>query len=194
MQVDAAYWGPWLETRLPKTTDRFKKISPKMQIGNRKALHSHSTARPSCVFYNPPHTAKLNYSFSSPLPPNAMLAKLIRRTVLKKKSPRHCPSTLHFGGGGGEGWKKTVIKFCCGLGATRVRSALTLYTVFVMFTTPQPSDCDLAKDQRASLRELWWGCDTCSCRSCRCSCRCSCLCILHSCRSCRLIRAGWAHL
>ena len=51
---------------------------------NRKALHSHSTARPTCVFYNPPHAAKLKYSFFwklRPSPQNAMLAKLIRRAV-----------------------------------------------------------------------------------------------------------------
>ena len=49
-------------------------------------------------------------------------------------------------GGRGEGAAtKTVVKFCCGLRVTRFRSALTLYTVLVMVTTPQPSDYDLAK-------------------------------------------------
>ena len=41
---------------------------------------------------------------------------------------------MHFGVGGGIA-TKTVVKFRCRLGVTWFRSALTLYTVFVMFTS-----------------------------------------------------------
>ena len=42
---------------------------------------------------------------------------------------------MHFGGRGEGAATKAVVKFRCGLGVTRFRSALALYTVFVMFTS-----------------------------------------------------------
>ena len=86
----------------------------------------------------------------APSPQNAMLAKLIRQAVSKKIVSATLPINIAFWGEGGKGLQqKTVVKFRCELRVIRFRGALTLYTVFVMFTPPQLSDCDLAKDQRA---------------------------------------------
>ena len=98
---------------------------------NRKALHSHSTAVLHGSFAPPP---KCNVGQTHPA---GGIKKIVSTTL---------PINIAFWGGRGEGAAtKTVVKFRCGLRVTRFRSALTLYTVLVMVTTPQPSDCDLAK-------------------------------------------------